>query len=67
MPPWPDVPAELKVACPDLQLVQEDTTKLSDVITVVSSNYGQYKECKTKVDQWVEWYNTQQKIYETVK
>jgi hypothetical protein len=64
---WPDVPEEIKVACPDLKTVDEGTTKLSDVITVVADNYSEYKECKLKVDNWIEWYNTQKKIYESVK
>ena len=64
---FPDVPDELKAACPDLQQVDESTTKLSDVVTVVSSNYEQYKECKIKVDLWIDWYNKQQKIFDSVK
>jgi len=64
---WPEVPEELKAACPDLKTVDESTTKLSDVITVVADNYSEYKECKLKVDNWIEWYNTQKKIYESVK
>jgi hypothetical protein len=65
--PWPEVPEELMAACPDLQKVDESTTQLSDVISVVSDNYAQYKECRVKVDNWIEWYNTQKKIYESVK
>ena len=64
---WPDVPDELKEACPDLKKVDESTTKLSDALVIVTDNYSQYKECKLKVDNWVEWYNTQKKIYESVK
>jgi hypothetical protein len=67
MPPWPEVPDDLKQACPDLALVDTSTSKLSEVISVVSTNYEQYKECKIKVDSWMLWYNTQKKIYETVK
>jgi hypothetical protein len=64
---WPDAPEELMAACPDLQRVPDDTTKLSDLIGVVSDNYALYKECKIKMDNWIEWYNTQKKIYESVK
>jgi hypothetical protein len=63
---FPDVPEELKVACPDLMLL-EPTTKLSDVVSVVSKNYGQYQECQIKVDTWIEWYKTQKQIFESVK
>jgi hypothetical protein len=64
---FPAVPEELTVACPDLQLIDTKTTKLSEVVSVVSSNYGQYQECQVKVDQWIQWYNTQKKIFEEVK
>jgi hypothetical protein len=65
--PWPEVPDELKQVCPDLQKVPDDTTKLSDVLNVVSDNYAQYKICKIEVDNWIVWYNTQKKVYEGVK
>ena len=63
---FPEVPAELQQACPDLKLVNP-TTKLSDVVDIVVSNYGQYKECQVKVDSWIDWYTTQRKIFESVK
>jgi hypothetical protein len=64
---FPEVPADLLVACPDLKLVDPNTTKLSEVVGVVAGNYGQYQECKIKVDTWVEWYNHQQKIFNSLK
>jgi hypothetical protein len=64
---FPAVPDELLLACPDLKQVDPSTTKLSTVVSVVASNYGQYQECKIKVDAWVEWYKTQKDIFESVK
>lgn len=64
---FPQVPEELKVACPALKEVDPGTTKLSVVIGTVSENYGQYQECQIKVDAWVQWYDSQKKIYESVK
>jgi hypothetical protein len=64
---FPDVPADLKSACPALKEIDPTTTKLSTVVEVVSSNYGDYQECKIKVDGWLEWYNTQKTIFESVK
>lgn len=64
---FPDVPNELKVACPGLQLIDPATTKLSEVISVVTTNYGQYQECQIKVDAWIEWYTTQKNIFNSVK
>lgn len=63
---FPEVPQELKTACPDLQTVNP-TTKLSEVVDVVVNNYGQYKECQVKVDSWIEWYKEQKQIFESVK
>ena len=64
---FPDIPPELKQACPDLALIDTNTTKLSDVIGTVSSNYSQYHECREKVDTWIEWYSKQKQIFESVK
>lgn len=63
---FPDVPEDLKVACPDLALVK-DNAKMSDVISTVSNNYSQYHECKNKIDTWMEWHKQQKKIYDEVK
>ena len=63
---FPDVPEELKVACSDL-IMLEPTTKLSEVVSVVAKNYGQYQECQIKSETWVEWYKTQKEIFESVK
>ena len=64
---FPDVPEELKTACPDLKQVPEGTTELSKTLSVVVDNYGQYKECQIKVDLWTDWYDKQKKIFEEVK
>ena len=60
---WPTVPKELLEACPDLKQVDPKVDKLSDIIDVVSDNYALYYDCKAKVDDWIVWYNGQQKIY----
>lgn len=63
---FPEVPKELMEACLDLKKT-ESTEKLSEVLKVVVDNYGQYHECKIKVDTWAEWYKTQKDIFESVK
>jgi len=63
---FPEVPKELMEACPDLKTV-ESTEKLSEVLKVVVDNYGQYHECKIKVDTWAEWYKTQKQIFDEIK
>jgi hypothetical protein len=64
---FPDVPKELMEPCPDLTMVEEGTTKLSEVMKVVTTNYGQYHECRIKQDTWVEWYKSQKEIFDSVK
>ena len=64
---FPEVPEELKVACPNLKEIDQGTDKLSKVIEVVSENYAQYHECKLKIDNWILWYNSQKKIFDSVK
>lgn len=63
---FPEVPKELMEACPDLKNTPE-TEKFSEVLKVVVDNYGQYHECRIKVDTWIEWYKTQKDIFDSVK
>ena len=63
---FPEIPVELQQACPDLKQINP-TTKLSEVVDVVVTNYGTYKECQVKVDSWIDWYTNQKKIFESVK
>lgn len=63
---FPDVPKELQAKCQDLKKIQ-DNAKLSEVVSTVAANYGQYNECKVKVDAWNEWYVKQKEIFESVK
>ena len=64
---FPEVPADLVAVCPDLNKLEQGTTKLSEVVTVVTKNYGQYQECQIKVDAWIEWYKSQKEIFDSVK
>ena len=62
---FPEVPINLMETCPDLKK-SEQTEKLSDVLKVVVENYGQYHECRIKVDTWIEWYKSQKQIFMSV-
>jgi hypothetical protein len=64
---FPKVPAELMASCPPLQIMDPETTRLSDVVQSVVTNYGQYQACDSKVDTWIEWYRTQKTIFDSVK
>ena len=64
---WPARPADLKQVCPELKETPDDTTKLSEVIKVVTENYATYHECRIKMNAWIEWYDSQKLIFERVK
>lgn len=64
---FPEVPVELMTACPALIQLDPNTTKLSDVLTVVSDNYHQYHQCRAAVDGWIQWYTKQQANISEVK
>ena len=65
-PVFPDPVPELMTSCEALKTVPEGTTKLSDTLSVITQNYGQYHQCSAKVDSWIEWYNEQRKIYNEI-
>jgi hypothetical protein len=63
---FPEPPKYSLQTCPQLQLLKEGA-KLSDVATTVTINYSTYYECAVKNDAWIEWYQIQKNIYESVK
>ena len=63
---FPEAPQTLMEKCPELKKLAEDA-KLSDVARTVVENYTQYQHCTNKSDAWIEWYNSQKKIFEEVK
>ena len=63
---FPEAPKTLIEKCPELKKLAQDA-KLSDVARTVVENYTQYQQCSNKSESWVEWYNTQKKIFEEVK
>lgn len=64
---FPEAPGKLATTrCSDLQKLQEDP-KLSEVAKTVTGNYTEYYTCAVKVDAWIEWYNIQKEIFESIK
>ena len=63
---FPDVPERLMVKCPQLEKVSETPT-LSDVAKTITNNYTTYYDCAVKHDAFIEWYNIQKNIFESVK
>lgn len=63
---FPDAPKYASESCPQLQKLNNEA-KLSDVANTVTINYGTYYDCAVKNDAWIEWYQVQRKIFESVK
>ena len=63
---FPEPPKYSLQACPQLQTLK-DGSKLSEVATTVTINYSTYYECAVKNDAWIEWYEIQKNIYESLK
>ena len=63
---FPAVPGSLTAACAALADVPA-TDKLSVVLTTVTQNYAQYRECSIRLDACNTWYNEQKKIFDSVK
>ena len=65
---FPEVPNEL--TGPAASLTPLDTSKkieLSDIVENANENAGKYYELRTKYNAWIEWYNTQKKIFNSIK
>jgi hypothetical protein len=64
---FPEIPDVMMVPCPPLSQIKEGTTKLSEVIEVVTDNYFEYHKCSDKNDLWMEWFKAQKEIFDSVK
>ena len=63
---FPEAPSKILAKCPNLEKLDEQP-KLSDVAKSVTNNYTTYYECAVKHDAFIEWYNIQKNIFESVK
>lgn len=65
---FPEAPARLLEKCPEkLQTIEGEKVNIVEFTKTVAINYGTYHECAVKNDAWIEWYNTQKKIFNEVK
>ncbi len=63
---FPDAPEALRTACKQLKQVSENES-LSQITKTISENYSLYHECAIKQESWIDWYNSQKKIFDGVK
>ena len=65
---FPDAPDTLLQ--PAGKLIPLDTNKkiqLSDIIENANENAGKYYELREKHNAWIEWYNSQKKVFDSIK
>ena len=70
VPVTPKFPSPIKALtekCEDLRKVEGDRVAITDMLKTIVEYYSLYYQCSAKVDGWNEWYQTQKKIYESVK
>jgi len=62
---FPEAPATLLKGCPkQLEIVEGGNVTIVDFTKTVVKNYGTYHECASKYDSWIEWYQTQKKLWD---
>lgn len=64
---FPEAPSVLLEKCPPLQTIEKEEVSIIDITKNVTVNYTTYHECGIKVENWIEWYNDQKKIFEKIK
>lgn len=64
---FPSTVPELMKKCQDLQKIEDGKNSIADMLKTVVNNYALYYECSNRVEGWHEWYETQKKIFESVK
>jgi hypothetical protein len=60
---FPEAPEKLMQKCPALTKLNDDA-KLSEITKTVTKNYDHYYECSVIVNNWIDWYQIQKRIYE---
>jgi hypothetical protein len=64
---FPTVPNALTEAAPELKTLDTQNPQLSDLINNANDNYAEFYKLKNKYNAWIEWYNTQKQIFESIK
>jgi hypothetical protein len=63
---FPDAPIMILEKCPQLKKIDGENVSIVDFTKTVTLNYTTYYECAVKNDAWIEWYQTQKKIFEEI-
>lgn len=63
---FPEAPEVLMEKCPPLKTIEGEKISIIDISKSVTSNYTTYYECSVKINNWIEWYKDQKKIFDGV-
>ena len=64
---FPSVPDILLEKCPQLKTIDGEKVSIIDYTKTVTINYTTYYDCAVKTDFWIEWYQQQKIIFESIK
>jgi len=64
---FPKAPDALTEAPRTLRTLDTTQPELSDLISNANDNYAEYYRLRDKYNGWIDWYNTQKQIFESVK
>jgi hypothetical protein len=53
---FPQAPESLTKPAEELQALDPNKKKLSDLLENANTNYGEYHKLKQQNDAWIEWY-----------
>lgn len=66
IPVIPALPVELSNPCAELTTINQSTTTLSNLLKVVTENYGKYHECAASKEAIIEWYNKNRDLINSI-
>lgn len=64
---FPEVSPSLLKKCPELKTIDPNVVEISKLLDIVTENYSEYHVCRKKVDEWINWYNSQKENYNNIK
>jgi hypothetical protein len=67
MPDFPKVPPDLMIPAPELEVLPEDKTALSDLLENANTNFSKFYLLKERYEAWQQWYQSQERIWDGLK
>jgi len=64
---FPTAPDTLTEPAAALRTLDKQKPELSDLISNANDNYAEYYRLRDRYNGWIDWYNTQKQIFESVK